>query len=116
MKAVNLIPQDAPRLGRSGGGGGRGAYVLLALLAVAVVIAAAAALAGRGLSDKQAELARAERTAQITEAKARSCRPPARRARCARPASTRSRDCWRAASTGRTACARWRGLCPATSP
>ena len=73
MKAVNLIPQDAGRAGRgrrAAGGGGAGAYVLLAVLAIAVVVAAASALAGRDLSGKQAELARAEHAAQVAEAKA----------------------------------------------
>lgn len=72
MRAVNLIPQDAGRVrgGGGGAGGGAGAYVLLAVLAVAVVVAAASAFAGRELSGKQAELARAERAAQVAEAKA----------------------------------------------
>ncbi len=74
MNAVNLIPQDSNRSRRIGGGGGGagpvGAHVLLALLAVCVVAAAASAFAGRGLSAKQAELARVETAAQRTEAKA----------------------------------------------
>lgn len=70
MKAVNLIPQDAGRARGGGAGGGAGAYVLLAVLAVAVVVTAASAFAGRELSAKQAELAGAERAAQVAEAKA----------------------------------------------
>jgi len=76
VKAVNLIPQDASRVARGAGGvgggdgGGLGAYVVLALLVVAVVIAAAGAFADRGLSGKQAELARVESAAQAAEAKA----------------------------------------------
>ena len=75
MKAVNLIPQDAPRLGR--GTGGLGAYVLLGLLALAVVVAGANAYAGRQLSDRQAALARAESSAQAAEAKAAKLAPKA---------------------------------------
>ena len=75
MKAVNLIPQDTARGGRrlaagSGSGSGAGVWVLLAVLAVAVVVVAANAFAGRQLSDKQAELARAESAAQVAQAKA----------------------------------------------
>jgi Tfp pilus assembly protein PilN len=72
MKAVNLIPRDAPRHGR--GSGGMGAYVLLALLAVAVVVAGASALTGRRLADERAKLARAENSARSAEAKAAALR------------------------------------------
>lgn len=68
MKAVNLIPRDAPRHGR--GSGGAGAYVLLALLAVAVVVAGASALTNRRLVDERAKLARAESSARSAELKA----------------------------------------------
>lgn len=68
MKAVNLIPQDAPRHGR--GSGGMGAYVLLALLALAVVVAGANAFTGRQLADERAKLARAESSARSAELKA----------------------------------------------
>ena len=71
MRAVNLIPQEGGRAGRTGGAGsGTGAYVLLALLAIAVVVTALSAFAGRDLSAKQAELASAESAAQTMEAKA----------------------------------------------
>ena len=75
MKAVNLIPQDTSRGGRrlgagSDSGSGAGVWVLLAVLAVAVVVVAASAFSGRQLSDKQAELARAESAAQTAQAKA----------------------------------------------
>jgi Tfp pilus assembly protein PilN len=68
MKAVNLIPRDAPRHGR--GSGGMGAYVLLALLALAVVVAGANAFTGRRLADERAKLARAESSARSAELKA----------------------------------------------
>jgi len=68
MKAVNLIPRDAPRHGR--GSGGAGAYVLLALLAVAVVVAGASALTSRQLAGERAKLARAESSARSAELKA----------------------------------------------
>lgn len=75
MKAVNLMPQDTGRGGRrlatgAGSGSGAGVWVLLAVLAVAVVVVAANAFAGRQLSGKQAELARAESAAQTAQAKA----------------------------------------------
>ena len=74
MKAVNLIPQEGRRAGRStvagSAGSGTGVYVLLAVLAIAVVVTALSAFAGRDLTDKQAELARAESAAQSMEAKA----------------------------------------------
>lgn len=79
MKAVNLIPQEGRRAGRIGGvgaaGSGTGVYVLLALLAIAVVVTALSAFAGRDLSAKQAELARAESAAQTMEAKAAALGP-----------------------------------------
>lgn len=76
MKAVNLIPTDAPRDGARGpafaSGGPVGAYVVLAVLALAVVFAGAWAMTNKQLSDKRSELARVERDAQVAEAKATS--------------------------------------------
>ncbi len=75
MKAVNLIPADAPKgvRGVAGGDGGRiGAYVVLAVLAVVAVMGGASALANRQLADRQTQLAHIEREAQSAEAKAAS--------------------------------------------
>lgn len=77
MRAVNLIPGDAPKGARGGAagatgtaGGAVGAYVVLAVLAVVAVMAGANALAGRQLAEKQSELVAVEREAQSAEAKA----------------------------------------------
>ena len=78
MRAVNLIPPDARRARAQAGAGlagGMGGYVLLATLAVAVVMAGVWAMAGRGLSEKQAELARVEQQARAAEAKVASLAP-----------------------------------------
>ena len=76
MKAVNLIPRDAPRGGRrAGGGGALGVYVLLALLGAAVAIAATNAYAQRGLADRQAALVAANDSANAAEAKAAALAP-----------------------------------------
>jgi len=74
MKAVNLIPGDAPKGARgvAGGGGGIGAYVVLAVLAVVAVMGGASALANRQLADRQTQLAHVEHEAQSAEAKAAS--------------------------------------------
>ena len=79
MKAVNLIPPDAGKVGRFGaaavlGGpaGGIGAYVVLAVLAIVAVAGIANAFSNRQLSDKRAQLALVEREAQSAEAKAAS--------------------------------------------
>jgi Tfp pilus assembly protein PilN len=79
MKAVNLIPPDARGAGRAklgaGLAGGVGAYGVLAVLGLAVVMVAIWAMAGRGVSENQAELARVERQAQAAEAKVASLAP-----------------------------------------
>ena len=76
MKAVNLIPAESARHGRTTvairAGGPIGAYAVLAVLAVAVVMASAWALTSKQLGDRQAELAQVERDAQAMEAKAQS--------------------------------------------
>lgn len=76
MKAVNLIPADAAKRGRTKvaipSGRPIGAYVVLAVLAVAVVMAGAWALTGKQLGDRKSELAQVERDAQAMEAKAQS--------------------------------------------
>jgi Tfp pilus assembly protein PilN len=77
MKAVNLIPGDEPKLGRSKGAiasptGPIGAYIVLAVLAVVVVMAGASALTSKHLSDKKNELSRIETQAAAAEAKAAS--------------------------------------------
>jgi len=77
MKAVNLIPTDQPKIGRTKAairpvGGPIGAYIVLAVLAVAVVIAGAWAMGNKQLSSRQSELARVESKAQAAEAKASS--------------------------------------------
>lgn len=74
MKAVNLIPADAPKGARgvAAGGGSIGAYVVLAVLAVVAVMGGASALANRQLADRQTQLAQVEREAQSAEAKAAS--------------------------------------------
>jgi len=73
MKAVNLIPQEgrkAAHVTKAGPvlRGGAGAYIVLAGLAVAVVLAGMWALSDRQLSQKQAELARVQQSAQAVEA------------------------------------------------
>ncbi len=76
MKAVNLIPVEARRSGRPTLPAAAVApYAVLAVLALAVVLAGTWALAGKGLADKQAELARVEREAQAAEAKGASLAP-----------------------------------------
>lgn len=73
MKAVNLIPPD-DRVG-GGGAGGRsagGAYVLLGALAVLVLLAVSYTLTAKSVNDRRSELAKVEREAQVTEAKAAS--------------------------------------------
>lgn len=76
MKAVNLIPADAAKRGRTKvaipSGGPIGAYAVIAVLAVAVVMAGAWSLTGRQLGDKRNELTRVERDAQAMEAKVAS--------------------------------------------
>lgn len=84
MRAVNLIPTDAPRrriasrfagVAGAAGDGPIGAYVVLAALAVAVMMTGAWALTSRELSSKQAELVRVEREAQAAEAKTTALAP-----------------------------------------
>ena len=79
MKAVNLIPADTPRAARtrvlSAGSGPIGAYVVLAVLAVGVVMAGAWSLADKQLSQKQSDLARVEREAQVAGAKTGTLKP-----------------------------------------
>ncbi|MDP8968833.1 MAG: hypothetical protein M3N04_09555 [Actinomycetota bacterium] len=79
MRAVNLIPSDAAKSERAKfvipAGTPIGAYVVLAVLAVAVVVAGAWAVTNKQLSDKQSDLARVEREAQVAEAKASSLKP-----------------------------------------
>jgi Tfp pilus assembly protein PilN len=70
MKAVNLIPADAPAGGRSSSGAG--AYGLLAVLALLVALSAVYTLAGRTVAGKERELAAATAQATATEAQAAS--------------------------------------------
>jgi len=77
MKAVNLIPTDAPaaraKTARVGSPAGPiGVYVVLAVLALAVVMAGAWALTNKQLGDRQSHLATVERDAQAAEAKVSS--------------------------------------------
>jgi Tfp pilus assembly protein PilN len=76
MKAVNLIPTDAPKSGRTGltgaASGPVGAYFVLAVLAVAVVMVGAWTLTNKQLADGQSQLAKVEREAQTAEAKVAS--------------------------------------------
>ena len=78
MKAVNLIPSDAPK-GEGGrfpiAGDGVGAYVVLGMLAVAVVMVGAWALTNRQISAGQSKLAGIEREAHSAEARAASLKP-----------------------------------------
>lgn len=80
MKAVNLIPADAPRgervaLGFAASGSGIGAYVVIAVLALVVLMAGAAALTNKQLSDKRTQVATVERDAAAAEAKAAALKP-----------------------------------------
>ena len=80
MKAVNLIPPDAPRRERGAkgalaSGGPIGAYVVIAVLGVAVVLAGAWAFTNKQLSGRQSDLARVEREAQAAEAKTNALKP-----------------------------------------
>lgn len=79
MKAVNLIPPDAPRVRRPSlptlPSGPIGAYAVIAALALAVLLASGAALAGRQVAVKQAELAVVERDARAAEAKVAELEP-----------------------------------------
>jgi Tfp pilus assembly protein PilN len=71
MKAVNLIPSDERRRA-AGTGSGVGAYVVLAVLALIVAAGAAYTLANRSLSDRRAELASVQASAQASAAEIQS--------------------------------------------
>lgn len=79
MKAVNLIPPDARKRGRTGKvavvGRASGAHVVLAILALAVVMAGSWALTGRQLSEKKSDLAVVEQEARAAEAKVAELAP-----------------------------------------
>jgi len=84
MKAINLIPPEARgRRGSvfsassaiSGAPQGLGAYVVLAVLVVGVLMAGAWAFTGRQVSDRTADLARTEQSAQAAEAKVAAMGP-----------------------------------------
>lgn len=72
MKAVNLIPVDAPRRDRVwlALSDGIGSYAVLAVLAVLVVMTGMWALSTRQLSEQRTELARVEVESQAATAKA----------------------------------------------
>ena len=76
MKAVNLIPANAPKSARVrtsfSADGPIGAYIVVAVLAVLVVMAGAWKLTSKQLGDKQTELAHVEQEAQAAEAKVAS--------------------------------------------
>jgi Tfp pilus assembly protein PilN len=78
MKAVNLIPEEAakgarPKLAISAQG--IGAYAVIAVLAIAVVLVGAWATTNKQVNDRQSELAKVERDAQVAEAKVAALKP-----------------------------------------
>lgn len=76
MKAVNLIPADERRgAGGAAGRTGGGAYILLAGLGLIVAMLASYALTTKSVDDKQAELAKVEQEATVSEAKAAQLAP-----------------------------------------
>jgi Tfp pilus assembly protein PilN len=77
MKAVNLIPLDARgrRTSSAGARSGLGAYLVLAALVVVVLMGSAVAYTGRQVSDRKADLARAEQQARDAEATAATLVP-----------------------------------------
>jgi Tfp pilus assembly protein PilN len=73
MKAVNLIPPaDRPGAGGVAGRSGGAVYIVLGGLAVLVVMVAALALTSHSIGNKKSDLARVEREATASEAKAAS--------------------------------------------
>ena len=78
MRAVNLIPQDARKAGRTGKAvsvRASGAHVVLAVLALAVLMAGSWALSGKQLSEKKTDLAVVEQEAVAAEAKVAELAP-----------------------------------------
>lgn len=77
MRAVNLIPAGERRGGggRAGGRSGGGAYVVLAVLAVLVAVLGAYTMAGKQISEREAELAQVEGAAAAVEARAAALAP-----------------------------------------
>ncbi|HUR84838.1 MAG TPA: PilN domain-containing protein [Solirubrobacteraceae bacterium] len=79
MRAVNLIPDDARKAGRTRGtvaiGRPSSAYVVLAVLALAVLMSGAWALTSKTLSENTSDLARVEQEARSAEAKVAGLAP-----------------------------------------
>jgi Tfp pilus assembly protein PilN len=68
MRAVNLIPAEDRRGPGGASKSGGAVYAVLGTLALLVVLTAAWALAGKSVTDKQAQLTRVERDASAAEA------------------------------------------------
>jgi len=68
MRAVNLIPAEDRRGPGGASKSGGAVYAVLGTLALLVVLTAAWALAGKSVTDKQAQLTRVERNASAAEA------------------------------------------------
>lgn len=85
MRAVNLIPSDAPR--DAGGGRASGAHMLLGVLAIAVAMVGAWTVTGKQVSDREASLAGLEREVAAAEARAAALGPYTRFAALSRARS-----------------------------
>jgi Tfp pilus assembly protein PilN len=68
MRAVNLVPAEDRRGPGGASKSGGAVYAVLGTLALLVVLTAAWALAGKSVTDKQAQLTRVERDASAAEA------------------------------------------------